>query len=167
MRRILAGTLLLGLAVGLAATVAAGPSEEEKIDAVIAAVVDAYLTADTAAMARYYAPNVSFVPGDYNPPLQGWASVEQQYRQGFAQLSGMVLGRENTHIERRGKFAWAVYQWRFAGTVGNQGLEARGHTTLVLEKQGGNWVIVHNHTSVLPVPPPPATPANQPAPPGR
>lgn len=167
MRRRVAGALLLGLAVGLAAGLAAGQTEEEKIDAVIGAVADAYLTADIAAMGRHYAANVTFVAADYNPPLRGWAEVEQRYRQSFAQFSGMVLARENTLIERRGKFAWAVYQWRFAGTVGNQGLEARGHTTLVLEKQGGNWVIVHNHTSALPAAPPPAAPATQPAPPNR
>ena len=84
-----------------------------------------------------------------------------RYQEAFAQLSGLELVRENTHIERRGKVAWAVYQWRFAGVAGNQTLGALGHTTLILEKRGRDWIIVYNHTSALPAPQ--AEPAEVPA----
>lgn len=163
---VLAVGLLLG--AGLVATLRAGDSEENKIEAVIAAVIEAYRSGNTAAMERYYAPEVSFIPADYNPPVQGWATVAQRYQVAFSQLSGMELLRENTRIERRGKFAWAVYQWRFAGLMGDQAMGAQGHTTLILEKRGRDWVIVHNHTSAIPSPPvPEPSPATQPSPPGR
>jgi len=144
------------LATGLAAPLGAGPSEEEKIEAVIAAVIEAYRKGDYATMGRYYASDVSVVPSDYNPPITGWANVEQRYQRAYANVSGMELMRENTRIVREGKSAWAVYQWRFAGIVGNQPLGAEGHTTLILEKRKRDWVIVHNHTSALPAPPAPA-----------
>lgn len=157
-----AALLMLILYLGLAAPLPARDSEENKIDHVIEAVIDAYRHGDLATMGRYHASDVRFVPADYNPPVQGWAEVAARYQQAFAQLSGLELMRENTQIERRGKVAWAFYQWRFAGVAGNETLGALGHTTLILEKRGGDWIIVYNHTSALPAPP--AEPAESPAP---
>lgn len=157
------GAWLLALVLCLtpAVSLAARDSEEKKIEAVIEAVIEAYRSGDVNAMGRYYAADARFVSADFNPPVEGWAAVAERYQQGFAQLSGLELVQENTRIERRGKIAWAVYQWRFAGVAGNRTMSALGHTTLVLEKRGRDWIIVHNHTSALPAPPEPAqTPAS-------
>lgn len=153
-----AWTMALVLCLGSAGLLAAADSDETKIEAVLEAVIEAYRHGDVNAMARYYASDVRFVPADFNPPIQGWATVAERYREAFAQLSGLELVRENTRIERRGKIAWASYQWRFAGVAGNQAMGALGHTTLVLEKRGRDWIIVYNHTSALPAPPEPAPP---------
>lgn len=160
MKRLVGGAVALVLAAGMFARVGAGTTEEEKIDAVIAAVIQAYRTGDYAAMRRYYAPEATVVPSDYSPPLVGWANVEPRYRRAYANLTGVEMIRENTRIERRGKLAWAVYQWRFAGVVGPRAFGVQGHTTLIFEKRGGNWLILHNHTSAIPPPaePPAATP---------
>ena len=157
MKRVASALLLVLLLAGGLAT--AGPTEEEKIEAVIAAVIDAYRAGDYTAMGQYYAPDVSMVPGDYNPPLVGWSVAEGRYRQIHSNLSGVELIRDNTRITRRGNFAWAVYQWRFAGMLGKEGVAAVGHTTLLLEKRHGRWIIVHNHTSALMPPRPPEKPA--------
>lgn len=160
MKRLLGSALVLLLVAG-AATAMAGQTEEDKIEAVIAAVVEAYNTGDYAAMGRYYTPDVTMMPSDYSPPIVGWSQVEERYRQAYARYGQVTLARENTKIVQRGKFAWASYQWRFAGISDQQTVEALGHTTLILEKRGGNWLIVHNHSSMVPTapaPPPPAAP---------
>lgn len=153
---------LLGCAVALLLVAGgwahAGQSEEEKIEAVIAAVIEAYRAGDYTTMGTYYAPDVTMVPGDYGPPVAGWALVEKRYRAAHANLTGAEMTRENTRIVRRGKLAWAVYQWRFAGVMGPETFSAEGHTTLILEKRGRRWLIVHNHTSALVPPRPPETP---------
>ena len=150
-KRLLGMALALGvLAGGGPAVGGASPTEELKIEEVITAVIDAYRSGDYAAMGRYYAPEVTMVPGDYNPPLSGWTQAEERYRQASASLTGVEMTRENTRIVRRGNLAWAVYQWRYAAFVGTQTVGAQGHTTLVLEKRGGKWLILHNHTSALP-----------------
>ena len=138
MKRLLGCVAVLLVAGGLAT---AGPTEEEKIEAVLAAVIEASRA------------------GDYNPPVAGWAEAEARYRQTHANLGGIELVRENTRIARRGNFAWAVYQWRFAALLGKEGVAAVGHTTLILEKRRGHWLIVHNHTSALMPPRPPEKPA--------
>ena len=159
MKRLLGCVAVLLMAGGLAT---AGPTEEEKIEAVLAAVIEAYRAGDYTAMGQYYAPDVTMVPGDYNPPVAGWAEAEARYRQTHANLGGIELVRENTRIARRGNFAWAVYQWRFAALLGKEGVAAVGHTTLILEKRRGHWLIVHNHTSALMPPRPPEKPAPAP-----
>lgn len=153
MKRFLVGTVLLALVLG-SATPLWSTSDEEKIEAVVDAVVNAYQSGDYEAMGRYYAPDVTVVPVDFAPPLRGWDIVKQRYQQAAANVKGVAMTRENTVLERRGKVAWVVYQWRFAGVGGGQPVGALGHTTLVLEKRSGKWLIVHNHTSALPTGPP-------------
>lgn len=142
-------------AVALAAAVAlpAAPSEEQQIETVIAAVIEAHRTGNTPSLGQYYAADVVVVPGDYNPVVEGWTNIEPRYRLSQAGYDELDLMRENTRIVRRGKVAWASYQWRLAGMRGKEMMQALGHTTLILEKRGGKWVIVHNHTSVVPTRP--------------
>lgn len=164
MRR-LAGIILALAALG-AAYAQARPSEEERIEAVIAAVVEAYRTGDYATMGKYYSPEVTMVPANYGPPLVGWDTVEERYQRAYENMSLAEMIRQNTRIERRGDFAWAVYQWRFVGVMGGQAFSALGHTTLILEKHGRDWKIVHNHTSALPGPLPREQAAPTETPPG-
>lgn len=166
MKRWLGGMLVLLLALaGAAGTLRAAPSDEEKIETVIAAVMEAYQTGNYDAMGKYYAADVTMVPSDYGPPIKGWGTVKQRYLEAAASFGGVEMARENTMIQRRGKVAWAVYQWKFAAIANGQPVGALGHTTLILEKRGGDWVIVHNHSSALPgaPEPAPATPEQPPA----
>ncbi|MBI2955790.1 MAG: SgcJ/EcaC family oxidoreductase [Acidobacteria bacterium] len=162
MRALVAAVAVLALA----ATLGAGPTEEERIETVIEAVIEAYQAGDAETLARHYAPEVTMIPADYGPPVVGWTNVAQRYQQAYAQLGKMELLRENTRILRRGKLAWATYQWRAVTMVGKELREAQGHTTLILEKRGGHWVILHNHTSLAAMPPEPkAAPPPTAAPP--
>jgi hypothetical protein len=44
-----------------------------------------------------------------------------------------------------------MYQWELLSTFNGQPYSAQGQTTLIFNKVGANWLIVHNHTSqVLP-----------------
>jgi ketosteroid isomerase-like protein len=58
-----------------------------------------------------------------------------------------------------------MYQWEFDSLMSGQPYSMRGQTTLVFNKIGGNWLIVHNHTSEIAATPGPAQPpAAQPVP---
>ena len=83
------------------------------------------------------------------------------------------MDRSNTliRIAPSGQFAWACYQWDFSAMVDGNPMAAEGQTTLVLEKRNENWVIVHNHTSLVqssqPGAPASATPQNEPPAPAK
>lgn len=157
----LALLLLCALTLG-AGLPAACASEEDKIEAVVAGLIEAFRQGDYTTMGQYYAPDCTVVSGDYNPPVTGWENVEKRYRAQHAALTGVEMLRENTRVTRRGKLAWVSYQWRFAGLSNTGTVGAEGHTTLILEKQRGRWLIRHNHTSALSIPGPPATPPSRP-----
>jgi ketosteroid isomerase-like protein len=61
----------------------------------------------------------------------------------------MQLIRRNTYIFTHGDVAWATYQWEFASSLNGKPVNARGQTTLVFNRVGDRWLIVHNHTSQL------------------
>ena len=160
-RLVVVGLLLAAVTIALEA----GPTEEQKIDETIDAVVKAYSSGDYDTMGQYYAPDVTVVPGDYSPTLSGWSNIMPRYRQAHLAYGAIEMTRENTKITRRGNIAWASYQWQLAGLRGKELLEVQGQTTLVLEKRKGHWLIVHNHTSLVPAPPEPPKPgASQPQP---
>jgi ketosteroid isomerase-like protein len=86
------------------------------------------------------------------------------YQRERASFPAMQLNRKNTLIFTHGDVAWAMYQWEFDSTYNGQPYSVRGQTTLIFNKVGGNWLIVHNHTSEIiptasPVPPQQAPPA--------
>ena len=64
-------------------------------------------------------------------------------------MNGVRLERENTYVNVKGNVAYAAYQWTFTAEMDGKPAGSRGHTTLVLEKRGDRWLIVHNHTSVV------------------
>jgi ketosteroid isomerase-like protein len=109
----------------------------------------AWQIGDVALLQKYYAPDVTVVSGAYEPPLQGWASYAAAYQRQRQRLATVRIERRNTFIQVKGTVAWAVYQWEMAAEADGAPFGARGHTTLTFEKRGGNWMIVHNHTSMV------------------
>lgn len=109
----------------------------------------AWQIGDVALLQKYHAPDVTVVSGAYEPPLQGWANYAAAYQRQRQRLTTVRIERRNTFIQVKGTVAWAVYQWEMSAETEGAPLGVRGHTTLTFEKRGGNWMIVHNHTSMV------------------
>jgi ketosteroid isomerase-like protein len=124
-------------------------SASDQIDHAIGEMLGAFQVGNVEAMHKYYADNATFVSGSYEPPVQGWNNYVVLYQKQKASFQGMQLIRRNTFIFVHQDVSWASYQWQFNSTFNGQAFTARGQTTLVLNKVGDNWVIVHNHTSEI------------------
>jgi ketosteroid isomerase-like protein len=135
-------------------------------------MLGAWQIGDADLMHKYYADDMTMISGAWEPPLLGWANYARAYQAQRARMQGSRLDRINTYTKVMGDTAWVAYQWKFAGQVDGQRMDALGHTTLVLQKRDGNWLIVMNHTSAIPsaapaaVAPAPATGSAKPAGPG-
>ena len=141
--------------------------DEQAIEIAISEMLGAWQIGDVGMLHKYYADDVIVVSGAWEPPLMGWANFARAYRAQRARMEGPPrLERSNTYTIVRGNVAWVVYQWAFNAVVDGKPTSARGHTTLVLEKRKDRWVIVHNHTSLVPEPTPPQPAAPKPTPPG-
>ena len=149
----------------------------EQIDHDIGEMLGAFQVGNVEAMHKYYSDDVTFVSGTFNPPVVGWKNYVAGYEQQRAAFQGMQLVRRNTFIFVHADVSWATYQWELSTTLNGKPYGMRGQTTLVLNKVGDNWLIVHNHTSYLcdsvigelggqqqPANQAPAAPASQPQP---
>ena len=143
--------------------------DEQRIDLVISDMLGAWQIGDIDHLHKDIADDVVVVNGNWAPPVVGWAEYLKAYQAQRARANQVRLDRSNTLIRVNGNVAWACYQWDFTGIVDGQPSGARGQTTLILEKRNDDWIIVHNHTSIvqtaLQVNPASSTPS--PAPPAK
>jgi len=141
------------------------PPDGQAIDTVVSQMLGAWQVGDVEMMHKAYADDVTVVSGSWEAPLLGWANYLRAYQTQRARTQSDRLERSNTFTKVNGDTAWCTYQWRYTGQVDGTPATAFGHTTLVLEKRAGNWLIVLNHTSVVPVstqgPAPTVAPQNQ------
>ena len=137
--------------------------DTDQIENNIGEMLAAFQLGNVEEMHKYYADNVTFVSSDYGPPLIGWQNYVPLYQRERASFQAMQLNRRNTLIVTHGDVAWASYQWEFDSTFNGRPYSVRGQTTLVFNKVGENWLIVHNHTSEIS--PTPTSAQQQPTPP--
>jgi ketosteroid isomerase-like protein len=124
---------------------AAPPAEQ--INTAIGEMLAAFQLGDVDMMHKYYADSATFVSGEWQPPVVGWANYVPLYKREWSAYQGIQMIRRNTYVFTHGDVAWASYQWEFDAMSNGQPFQARGQTTLVFNKMGANWLIVHNHTS--------------------
>lgn len=137
--------------------------DQQKIDYNIGLMLGAWQVGDVTAMHKYYADDVTVVAGTWTPPAIGWTNYVAAYQTQRARIQQVRLERSNTliRVAPSGTVAWACYQWEFGAVVDGSPSAAEGQTTLILEKRGDDWLIVHNHTSLVEASQP-ATPASAP-----
>lgn len=133
------------------ASVTASIPDQTKIDNTIGEMLGAWQVGNVDKMHENIADDVSVVAGTWTPPAVGWTSYLAAYQAQRARMQQVRLDRSNTliRIAPSGMFAWACYQWQFSAVVDGSPSAAEGQTTLVLEKRGDKWMIVHNHTSLV------------------
>ena len=125
--------------------------EEQRIDNAIGEMLGAWQLGDIEKLHSHYADDVDVVNGMWAPPVVGWPNYLTSYQSQRARAQQVRLDRSNTLIRLApsGNTAWASYQWEFTAVVDGVPSSAFGHTTLIFEKRNGNWLIVHNHTSLV------------------
>jgi ketosteroid isomerase-like protein len=124
-------------------------SPHEEVERDIGQMLAAQQLGNMELMHKYYSDSATFVSSDYGPPIVGWKSWAAGYERQKAAFQQMQIIRRNTFIYMHADVAWATYQWDFAAILATgKGYDARGQTTLVFNKVGNDWLIVHNHTAV-------------------
>ncbi|HVB87286.1 MAG TPA: nuclear transport factor 2 family protein [Candidatus Dormibacteraeota bacterium] len=121
----------------------------DQINLDIGHMLGAFQLGDVEVMHKYYSDDATFVSGEWEPPVVGWANYVPLYKREWSAYQGVQLLRKNTYVFTHGDVAWASYQWEFDASYQGQPFQARGQTTLIFNKVGDNWLIVHNHTSEI------------------
>jgi ketosteroid isomerase-like protein len=125
--------------------------DEQRIDNAIGETLGAWQLGDIEKLHSHYADDVDVVNGMWAPPVVGWPNYLVSYQSQRARAQQVRLDRSNTlvRVAPSGNVAWASYQWEFTAVVDGVPASAFGHTTLIFEKRNDNWLIVHNHTSLV------------------
>jgi ketosteroid isomerase-like protein len=125
--------------------------DEQRIDNAIGEMLGAWQLGDIEKLHARYADDVDVVNGMWAPPVVGWPSYLASYQSQRARAQQVRLDRSNTliRVAPGGAVGWASYQWEFTAVVDGVPSSAFGHTTLIFEKRNDNWLIVHNHTSLV------------------
>jgi ketosteroid isomerase-like protein len=124
-------------------------SDNDQIERAIGETLAAQQLGNLELMRKYYSDSATFVSSDYGPPIMGWKNWAAGYERQKAAFQQMQIIRRNTFIFTHADVAWATFQWDFSAVLATgKGYDARGQTTLVFNKIGNDWLIVHNHTAV-------------------
>jgi ketosteroid isomerase-like protein len=125
-------------------------SDSQQVDQAIGETLGYWQLGDTESLRKYYASDVVVVSGLWEPPVIGWENYARVFQSQRAGVTGVRMDRTNTYIKVNGNSAWATYQWNYSATVEGKPSGFRGHTTLVFSRQASRWLIVLDHSSVVP-----------------
>jgi ketosteroid isomerase-like protein len=123
--------------------------DSQAIDQAIGEALGYWQIGDTASLHKYYADDVVLVSGAWEAPIIGWDNFLKAYQAQREHVTGARMDRSNTLIKVNGNSAWATYQFVYAAQSQGQVVQYRGHTTLMLAKQGDKWLITLNHSSIV------------------
>ncbi|HMF58246.1 MAG TPA: nuclear transport factor 2 family protein [Pyrinomonadaceae bacterium] len=107
------------------------------------------LNADNAA--RFYARDADLIFFDIAPlEYHGWEEYRTGFKQVAEQFSSLKLASNNDlKVTRRGNIAWTTSTFHVTGAQKNgQAVDLTCRHTLIWERRGRRWLIVHEHVSV-------------------
>jgi len=106
------------------------------------------------AVVANYTANAVLLPTKENGPLIGHAAI-RGYFVHFLELhpTGTIVSRTIV-IGCNMAFDTGLYDFTVDGHAPGERMEIKARYTFIYEPRGGRWLIVHHHSSVLPVPGP-------------
>jgi ketosteroid isomerase-like protein len=121
-------------------------------------ILDAWSTLDPAKAAPFYAQEANRVFYDLAPlKYMGWKEYAEGVPKVLADYTSLrlTLGKDAA-AHQRGNLTWGTTTWHADAVKKDGSKEAmEGRWTVLWEKRGDDWLVVHEHFSV-PLGPPPA-----------
>lgn len=148
-----------GLALAVAAMLCVGPSlpraggadPDAEIRALVAEVWAGWNTLDPDQAAPYYAQDADLIFFDLAPlKFTGWGEFKRGVLEMFfdKMTSGKVTLKDDLRVTRRRGVAWSTVTLHFSIAMkSGQTIEMDARQSLIWEKRGRRWLIVHEHTS--------------------
>jgi hemoglobin len=153
--RLLLAPLICGIVFSLSA-LAAPPATDFK--ALMRKTLDAWETLGSANAAPFYAKDADSVFFDVAPlRYDGWAEYAAGVRKNFPDLASVKFTPSDIRVHPHGNLTWATANLHFEMAIRSGATQSLdGRWTLIWEKRGADWLIVHEHVSA-PLASPPGT----------
>lgn len=146
--------LLMALTVGVPSIAAQSAPDK----ALMQQILDAWGTLDPGKSQVYYSKNPDNVYFDIAPlKYNGWSEYEKGVKELFAGFNSLKMTvNDDAKVHHKGNQAWGTATFHMEAALKDGAKQsADGRWTAVWEKQGGKWLIIHEHVS-LPAPEPAA-----------
>jgi len=145
--RTLTATILLGMTVTASAVAAPHGTDFKDL---MRKELDAWSTMDTEKAAPFYAQGPNNVLFELTTlKCNGWAEFGADVKKAFADMTSIQFTiHDDVQVHQQGHLAWgtATVRDEVVTKAGqHEAIEARW--TVIWEKQGKNWLIVHEHFS--------------------
>lgn len=159
---VIALTLVIGCALAGRSAYAAA-DDEAAVRAVITQHAAAHETGDVAAIEKLWVQDETATVAEGGSFNYGWAEFRDHHlRPEMEAMKKVKFPLENIKVHVKGNLAWATYSYRMSGEYKARPFDSAGAATMVLEKRGDKWLIVHEHTSTKRRPPAANPPAAKP-----
>ena len=142
----------------LSVILAAPASAQTDFKALMRKTLDAWETKDPANAAPFYAQEPARTFYDIAPlKYTGWDAYAKGVEAVIADFGAFKFTlNDDVQAQQSGRSAWGTATFRLDATMKNGAkFSDQGRWTVVWEKRGKDWLIVHEHVS-FPMPPPPA-----------
>jgi len=146
-------SLLLTLALAIPAfSQKKATSGDAEFKALIQEYYAAWSTANTDRPSKLYDKDADLVFFDVAPlKYNGWDEYKVGVQKGLFDnmISGTLSANDDLKVNRRGSIVWTSVTGHLSAKMKDgKALETDIRHTAIWEKQGGKWVIVHEHVSV-------------------
>jgi ketosteroid isomerase-like protein len=154
MRKFLGIGLAMGLLTALAIPIiprATAESEQDTLRSLVPKIITSWESLDISKIESNYAADADFAYFDLVPmKYNNWAEYRVGVQKALFDPNQSIKLRLNDDlgVHRRGSLAWATVTFG-ADIVSKQGAASHldGRWTMVLEKRGNRWIVVHEHVS--------------------
>lgn len=124
--------------------------QEEAIKSVLIDMWDAIEKGDIDRYASYVHPDFTQF-GEMDPVLKVGKETEVNgVREWVKNSTGIHTEMEDPKITINGHTAWIVYYWSDHGMTNGEPFASRGKSTRIFVKEGGKWLCIHGHYTLLP-----------------
>jgi len=123
---------------------------EAEVMAVLDRMRECYAKRDLGGLVALFAtdPDVVAIGSGADEKRIGPAQVKVQLERDFAQSESLLMRFEWLSISAAGSVAWVAADCVFNARVSGEDMKLSGRLTAVLEKRGGQWLIMQEHLSM-------------------
>lgn len=129
----------------------ADATTEAAVKAVLDKLAEVYVKRDVELLRAVFAPDpdvVMYSPGT-RERFVGLPEIQAKATSDWSKSEAASLAYRQTSVSAASSVAWAATDADFIVKAGGQETTLPVHITFVLEKRGGEWLIVHAHYSLV------------------
>ncbi|NOX38569.1 MAG: DUF4440 domain-containing protein [Calditrichaeota bacterium] len=139
--------LVLGLFLGAAM----GGSPEDAVKQTLLNYAAAIESMDIAQVQRYVVTSEAFSVFENGHVNQGWADYRDHHLAPELKMFRKIEYRyEDIQVQQSGNLAVATAKYHIAIELKDRSVTGKGLATIVLQKAGNDWKILHIHTTRIP-----------------